>query len=159
MATSSVRITGDTSGLTSSLERVGDVIDREREKIEDFSNSIKNIPNVNSESPFNNNLIATVLNSFVSQPQVVPQNGVPQQTSNNSGGNNVFKSSKESALSHVGVPDFQRRLSFLICPDEIISFICSLLIYFTISLKYKVYIRLSQKNRGTKKSPVWTGDS
>lgn len=82
MTTSNVRITGDTSGLTTSLERVGDVIDREREKIDDFSNSIRNIPNVNGNNAYNNNDVANVINNLSSQTQVIQQ-----QTGNNFGGN------------------------------------------------------------------------
>lgn len=80
MTTSNVRITGDTSGLTSSLERVGDVIEREREKIDEFSDSIRNIPNVNGNNPFSNNDVANVMNNQASQTQVI------RQQTGNSGG-------------------------------------------------------------------------
>ena len=72
MTTSNVRITGDTSGLTNSLERVGDVIEKERGKIDEFSNSIRNIPNVNGGGPYTNNDIANAIITITQIPVIVP---------------------------------------------------------------------------------------
>lgn len=88
MVTSSVRLTGDTSGLVSSFEQVGEIIDREREKIDEFSDSIRNIPNANVNGAYNNTNVINAINTQEAQNQVIQQyaNGFSQNNGGISGG-------------------------------------------------------------------------
>ncbi|MCQ2086681.1 MAG: hypothetical protein MJZ37_01195 [Bacilli bacterium] len=88
MTTSNIRLTGDTSNLTNALDQVENAVERTKGKFNDLSDSIRNVPNPNIDSAYNNQAVENALNNQAAQTQIIQQ-----QISNAQGGAGGFSGS------------------------------------------------------------------